>query len=102
MRCCSLFISPRILHCDEDYRADAEIHQQTQVLFEKPVPDRGGQMWHEQEVDRIACENGHERVEKVLHHRSSSERGRLPKSPFAFHPIARQSSAMATPAANIA
>ena len=58
----SSFMPPGILHRDKDRRADCEIHQQAPVLLEKRVPRHSWQMWHEQEVDRIACEYGYERV----------------------------------------
>jgi hypothetical protein len=63
----SFFMPPRILHRDKDRGADCEIHQQAPVFLEKRVPRHRRQMWHEQEVDRVACEHGHERVEKILH-----------------------------------
>ena len=69
-------MSPRIFHCCKERRTDYEIHQQAPVFPEKRMARHGGQMWHEQEVDRVACEHGHERVEKILHccthHRSAA------------------------------
>ena len=66
-RSCSFMIAPRILHRDKDPNADCEIHQQAPVFLEKRVPHHARQVWHQQEVDRIACEHGQERVEKVPH-----------------------------------
>jgi len=58
----SFFIPPRILHSCKDRRADCEIYQQAPVFLEERVTRGRGQMWHEQEIGRIAREHGHERV----------------------------------------
>jgi RecG-like helicase len=47
--------------------ADREIHQPSPVFLEKPVPRHRRQMWHEEEVNGVACEHGHERIEKIPH-----------------------------------
>src|ERR1700676_5103792 len=67
----SSFMPPGILHRDKDRRADCEIYQQAPIFLEKRVPRYRGQMWHEQEIDRVACEHSHERIEKILHRRFS-------------------------------
>ena len=58
----SFFIPPRILHSCKDRRADCEIYQQAPVFLEERVTLDRGQMWHEQEIECIACENGYKRV----------------------------------------
>jgi ATP-dependent DNA helicase RecG len=51
------------------FDVESPIHPQAPVFLEKHVPRHRGQMWHKQEVDRVACEHGHERIEKILHRR---------------------------------
>jgi hypothetical protein len=62
-----IFVPPQIFHHYENHAADREIEQQSSVFFKQAMPRHDGQMRHEQAINRIAGENGHESVEEALH-----------------------------------